>query len=373
LSDLDATSRGHRRLRTFLLKYFDADKWAADNAEPGSWRLPYALDSLCNEQVELRWSDAVRRPPWSGRVVQRLVRPLERLGAPFLDVLVSTVNIAKTDIVLTVFESQANFLALLRSLRISPYTRPRLAVVSCWLADLAPEFSPARRALYRFMYRNVNLVIYFSRNQAVVYRDVLGVPNERLAYVPFGVDHRFFSPQDVAENRYVLAVGRDRGRDWATLFEAVRGTDLAVKVASRPGEFETLTVPGNVEVLGTIDRATYRDLTARASIVVVPTHVRAYPTGQSVVLESMAMGKCCVVTDTPAMRDYVVDGETAVLVPPHDPAALQRALERVIANQALRRRLGASARERVERDFNAPAMWQRVADMLAGISISPRR
>ena len=373
MSDLDATSRGHRRLRTFLLKYFDADKWAADNAEPGSWRLPYALDSLCNEQVELRWSDAVRRPPWSGRVVQRLVRPLERLGAPFLDVLVSTVNIAKTDIVLTVFESQANFLALLRSLRISPYTRPRLAVVSCWLADLAPEFSPARRALYRFMYRNVNLVIYFSRNQAVVYRDVLGVPNERLAYVPFGVDHRFFSPQDVAENRYVLAVGRDRGRDWATLFEAVRGTDLAVKVASRPGEFETLTVPGNVEVLGTIDRATYRDLTARASIVVVPTHVRAYPTGQSVVLESMAMGKCCVVTDTPAMRDYVVDGETAVLVPPHDPAALQRALERVIANQALRRRLGASARERVERDFNAPAMWQRVADMLAGISISPRR
>lgn len=360
-------SRRQRTLRVFLLKYFDAAHWTRENAEPGSWQLPYALDSMGRDDVELRWSDAACHPPWTNRLVQCLVRPLERLGAPFLDVLVSTREIGRADAVLAVFESQANSFALLRALRIPPYTRPRLAVVSCWLAEEAPRFSRLRRSLYRFTYRRVDRVIYFSRNQASVYRNVLGIPEERLAYVPFGVDHRYFSPQPVTEDDYVLAVGRDRGRDWATLFEAVRDTELAVKVVCRPNELGSLAVPTNVEVLGTVDRVAYRALTARAKTVVVPTHVRAYPSGQSVLLEAMAMAKCCVVTDTPAIRDYIIDGQNAIVVPPHDPAALRQAVQKVNENEALRQRLGAEARARVERELNAPAMWRKVAGVIASI------
>jgi glycosyltransferase involved in cell wall biosynthesis len=49
------------------------------------------------------------------------------------------------------------------------------------------------------------------------------------------------------------------------------------------------------------------------------------------------------------LRDLVVDGETGLLVPPRDPAALREALERLLGDAELRRRLGAAARESVRR------------------------
>jgi glycosyltransferase involved in cell wall biosynthesis len=359
-------------LRVFLLKYFDAEAWRRENAEPDGWQLPYALDAFDAAVVDLRWSDAVQRPPWTTSWIRRIVRPLERIAAPFLDTLISARSIGRSDAVLTVFESEANSIAVLRSLGIPPYTRPRLAVVSCWLADRLPTLSPPRRALYRLAYRRVDRIIYFSRNQGPAYRELLGVPEDRLAFVPFGVDHRYFAPRDVADDGYVLAVGRDRGRDWPTFFDAVGGTALPVKVVCRPAEIADLNAPTNVELLGVVDRATYRDLTARARVVAVPTHVRAYPSGQSVVLEAMAMAKPVVVTDTPAMRDYVSDEVTALLVPPGDPVALRDVLGRVMHDAGLRSRLGKAGRERVELELNAPAMWRTVASTLGELGRASR-
>jgi glycosyltransferase involved in cell wall biosynthesis len=349
-------ARHDRRPSVFLLKY-----WEAGDAEVQNYR----IETLAQAGVDLDYSDAAHRAPWTAPPVHRAVRRLERLGAPFLQTLLATRRIARSNAVVAVFESQGNFLAALRSLRVWPYTRPRFAVVSCWLAMDAPKLSPARRRAYRWAYRGVDKVVYFSRNQTSIYRDVLGIPDDRLAFVPFGVDHEYFSPPPTDDDDgYVLAVGRDRGRDWETLFDAVRGTDLVVKVASRPEDIAGLDVPDNVELLGFVDRPTYRSLTARARVVAVPTQVLAYPTGQSVTLEAMAMGKCCVVTDTPAMSDYLTDGVDAVLVPPGDSGRLRDALEHAVSDPDLRKRTGFAAREAVERQFNAPAMWRTIADVL---------
>jgi glycosyltransferase involved in cell wall biosynthesis len=72
----------------------------------------------------------------------------------------------------------------------------------------------------------------------------------------------------------------------------------------------------------------------------------------------MAHGKPVVATAVGGLLDLVVDGETGLLVPPRDPAALRRALERLLADRELRRRLGAAARERARADFS----WERVTD-----------
>jgi glycosyltransferase involved in cell wall biosynthesis len=353
------TDEGLRaRRRVLVLKYFHADQ-----SEPGASVLPYGLDWLSEAGVDLRWPDAGRRSLWNQPRFRAAVRWLERLTAPFLETLLATREIARVDSVLAIFESQGNALAALRSMRIRPYTRPRLVVVSCWLAMEAQRAGRTRRAMYRFMYRGVDRLVYFSTNQTEIYRTVLGIPDERLAFVPYGVDPRVFAPMDLPEDGSVLAVGRDRGRDWATLFDAVRGTDLRVRVASRPEDLAGFDVPPNVEPFGFVDLATYRDLTGRASVIVVPTKVREYPTGQSVTLEAMSMGKCCVVTDTPAMRDYL-DGENALLVPPGNPLALRSVLEHAVADPNLRKKIGNTAREAVLTRFNAEKMWRSVAALL---------
>lgn len=69
-------------------------------------------------------------------------------------------------------------------------------------------------------------------------------------------------------------------------------------------------------------------------------------------LEAMAAGKPLVATDIPGCREAVIDGETGFLVPARDINALAAALERLINDPALRARMGAAGRARVEENFS---------------------
>jgi glycosyltransferase involved in cell wall biosynthesis len=65
-----------------------------------------------------------------------------------------------------------------------------------------------------------------------------------------------------------------------------------------------------------------------------------------------------VATAVGGLRDLVVDGENGLVVPPRDTRAFRAALERLLADRELRRRLGAAGRERARRDFS----WAAVTD-----------
>jgi glycosyltransferase involved in cell wall biosynthesis len=72
------------------------------------------------------------------------------------------------------------------------------------------------------------------------------------------------------------------------------------------------------------------------------------------------------------MREYVHDGETALLVPPHDVSALRTAIARALEDRELRDRIGAAARADVEQKFTALTMWARIAE-IAGEAAAARR
>ncbi len=189
--------------------------------------------------------------------------------------------------------------------------------------------------------------------------------------MPFGVDTEYFTPAaESVDGGYVLSVGRDAERDWKTFFAAVRDLDVPVKIACREQLLAGLDVPPNVEVLGVVSRAEYRDLLARAQVVVVATNPVAYPTGQSVLLEAMSMSCCCVVTESPALADYVSD-DTVLGVRAHDPTALRAAITRAIDDPTLRHTLGANVCRRVLEQFGAAEMWQRIAALARTLAGTP--
>jgi glycosyltransferase involved in cell wall biosynthesis len=70
------------------------------------------------------------------------------------------------------------------------------------------------------------------------------------------------------------------------------------------------------------------------------------------------------------LLDLVVDGETGLLVPPRDVAALRAALERLLGDVDLRRRMGEAGRARIRERFTWPAVTDRTIqayeDALAG-------
>jgi glycosyltransferase involved in cell wall biosynthesis len=76
----------------------------------------------------------------------------------------------------------------------------------------------------------------------------------------------------------------------------------------------------------------------------------------STIQETGAMGKALVVSDNPAIRDFIVPNETCLLVPCGDAAAMRAAIVRLWNDPAMCERLGRNARRFAE-ETGSPAVY----------------
>lgn len=103
---------------------------------------------------------------------------------------------------------------------------------------------------------------------------------------------------------------------------------------------------GVVDWLGPVDDMPA--LWGQTHIAVLPSYREGLP---KALLEAASCGRAMVATDVPGCREIVRHEETGLLVPAKDAAALADAIQRLANDGTLRRRLGANAREVVEREF----------------------
>jgi glycosyltransferase involved in cell wall biosynthesis len=79
----------------------------------------------------------------------------------------------------------------------------------------------------------------------------------------------------------------------------------------------------------------------------------------SAMLDAMACGTAVVATQAGGIPEAIVDDQHGVLVPPHDAAALARALIRLLKDPDLRKRLAEAGRQRIVNEFSVENMVQR--------------
>jgi glycosyltransferase involved in cell wall biosynthesis len=202
-----------------------------------------------------------------------------------------------------------------------------------------------RPRLARMLLRRARVVIAVSEQLAGAAR---GVGARDVRWIPNGVE----IPAEVgaeADPPEVLFVGRlSPEKGIHELAEAARGLNLVV---AGDGPLRPL-VP---DALGFVPHEEVERLLARAAVVVLPSHREGLPMA---LLEAMAHGRAVVATPVGGIPGLVEDGRTGLLVPPGDAGALRAAIDRLLADPELRRRLGEAARERV----TELCSWERVVD-----------
>ena len=214
-------------------------------------------------------------------------------------------------------------------------------VVQLWGTDV--ELARRATSLARKVLRRARLVICASNALADSARE-LGAREVRV--IPSGVD----VPEEVAEEAEppeVLFAGRlspEKG-----ILELVEAANEMTLVVAGDGPLRD-RVPG---ALGFVPHHALGPLYERAAVVAVPSHREGFGV---VCAEAMAYGRPVVAGAVGGLLDLVADGETGLLVPPRDVPALREALERLIGDRELRRRMGEAARERVRSRFAWPAV-----------------
>jgi glycosyltransferase involved in cell wall biosynthesis len=201
----------------------------------------------------------------------------------------------------------------------------------------------------------------------------LGVPESKIHLIPYSVDHRFFTPQKDTDqdSELVLSLGEIRSRDYATLFKAIDGLPIKLLVAAAGAWYArqkeknlAYRVPENVNISDGFSLADLKNLYARSRFVVLPLYDEVYSAGATASLEAMCMGRAVVAFRSRGIQDYIVDGETGILVEPGNANAMRAAIEFLIANPSEAERLGRNGRQKVDEYLNLDRYVHDVANWL---------
>jgi glycosyltransferase involved in cell wall biosynthesis len=197
-----------------------------------------------------------------------------------------------------------------------------------------------------------------------------GMRADDVHLVPNGVDHERYCPngRPPASPPFVLSLGRVEAYKYVDrVVEAVAGIPgLRLVVAGRGTALPALErrvaelrVEDRVDLRGFVSEdekiALYREATVHA--------IASDKEGWGItVIEAAACGTPTVATAVPGLRDAVRDGETGILVPSGDVAAMRAAIERVWHDEPLRGRLSSAGREWAGR-----FTWDAAAGVIARI------
>lgn len=125
-----------------------------------------------------------------------------------------------------------------------------------------------------------------------------------------------------------------------------------------------LGVADQLEIVGPIAKRDVPGRLAAADVFLNTTNIDNTPLS---VLEAMATGLCVVSTSVGGIPYLLRDGETALLVPPGDPAAMASAVDRILGDPALAARLSVQARRAAEERAwtRVLAQWEHTIDEVA--------
>lgn len=219
-------------------------------------------------------------------------------------------------------------------------------------------------------------VVTVSEANARHIEKTFGVPADHIRLVPCGIDTERFRPDGRrAEPPRVVCVARLKPvKNLELLLEAcaiLRGRGVEFRCAlvgdgpcrdeleamrARLGLGEVLELVGAAEQAGVL--AWWR----RAAVAVLTSKSEGMPVS---LMEAAACGVPAVATAVGGVPELVEDGVTGLLAPAGDAGALAAALERLLRDPELARRLGAAARRRAEERFSVARQVDRLLALWA--------
>jgi glycosyltransferase involved in cell wall biosynthesis len=226
---------------------------------------------------------------------------------------------------------------------------------------------------FRWSIRTADGIHAVCRDVWAVLQLKYNVDSDRVAYIPSGVEPRFFIPRQykAGEPPRLLYAGtwldqrgifyiRDTLKKVRTQLPGLKMTFAGCGVPSETiNEFFGPELEGCIEIRPTVPAGGMQELYAEHDIFLFPSLMEALPL---VIQEAMATGMPVITTETCGMPDLIQHEVNGLLVPPANATAIEKSILRLAGSVELRRQLGEAARETMKR-----YTWERAARQLEAL------
>jgi glycosyltransferase involved in cell wall biosynthesis len=248
--------------------------------------------------------------------------------------------------------------------------RPR--VVAVYQLPRSPR-SRRQLEMKRLSARAVDRHVGVGERTSGEIEELVGLPSGSVLTIHNGVPDE--TPATAARPRpgpLIGAIGRlEPQKGYDILIRALRQIDDATLVLIGDGSERSVLeqlagrvgIADRVHWLGWSDDA--RRYLETFDVFAFPSRFEGFPLA---VLEALLARRAVVASDVGSTAEAVRDGETGLLVPPEDPAALASAIRKLLAKAELRQRLGEQGRRLVLDRFTAGHMTRRFESLYEELS-----
>jgi len=257
--------------------------------------------------------------------------------------------------IITVFPQMPAVLGLRQRLS----TR-KLAIVA-WLFNVGVCYPGWKRSLSRFALKDVNRLVVHTRRECDLYSEWLDLPRERFQFVPIQKPGVPIEHEEDQEEPFVLLQGSAH-RDFPAFLAAIKRLGLRAVILSGPRALQGVHIPPGVEAPFGVTKADCNRMAQQARVNVVPMirDEKITAAGQVTIAETMWMKRPMVVSRCNGADDYVIDGETGLLVEPHSVDELATAIKKLWDDAEIRATIGQNAYDYAAANFT---------DEAAGVSL----
>src|SRR5215218_7520904 len=256
---------------------------------------------------------------------------------------------------------------------------PLVSLADTFVADRG-RFRPgspaawALAAVDRLALRSADVVVADTHAHADHLAELAGVPRDRVEVAFVGAEDRLFMPGWSPEEPFtVLFVGKLIPlHGFETILAAARAaSELRFRLVGS-GQLDELarTRPQNVDWVPWVEYERLPQELRRASCAlgIFGTSAKAQRVIPNKAFQALACGTPLVTGDTPGARELLVDGESALLVPPGDAEALAHALRRIAGDPELAGRLSAAGRAVYDAHASEDVLGRRWRELLEGVA-----
>jgi len=208
----------------------------------------------------------------------------------------------------------------------------------------------------------------------------LGIAKNRIIHLPNGVNTKLFCPQEEKEDDLLLFVGRITfTKGLHVLLKSLRYLERSVRLVFigsadwslkyhqdtlRCIEKENQMGKHKIEYLGALDQRSIVEWYQKASIVVLPSFVEAFPV---VILEALSCETPVIATPVGGVPEVVRNGENGILVPVNNATKLAEAIQYLLDNEDVRIRLGLEGRKLIKRSFSLDVIAKKLCSIYTNL------